>query len=77
MAKELDIFLQEDGFYVGTQLKSGALSKTARRITEDEILTMFTTMMTAYCKANNVDNITMKDADGGIILAKKFPTELG
>ena len=42
MAKELELYLEPDGFYAGYKLKNGKLGAGAHKITEDEIITMFT-----------------------------------
>ena len=68
------LFLQNDGFYFGHQLKNGALSKDAIRITEDEIALMYATMMSAYCRKNNTDTLIVKDIDGRTIISKMTET---
>lgn len=67
----IDIYMKQDGYYVGRMLKNGKLSANARRITETEILTMFTGMMRAYCNKTGSDNLVMKDAEGKVYVATK------
>lgn len=43
-------FLQcEDGIYFGRLLKNGSVSKDARKITEKEIIYMFSEFLQNYC----------------------------
>ena len=43
-------FLQcEDGIYFGRPLKNGSISKDARKITEKEIIYMFSEFLQNYC----------------------------
>ncbi len=77
MEKGIDIYMQDDGFYVGRQLKNGTMAKGSFHITNDDIATMFTHLMDAYCRKNGTDTMPMKDANGGIIVAKRLKTELG
>ena len=47
-------FLQcEDGIYFGRALKNGSISKDARKITNEEIIYMFSELLQAYCLRNN------------------------
>ena len=54
MAKVQDYeFLQcEDGIYFGRALKNGSISKDARKITDSEILQMFSEFLQDYCLRN-------------------------
>ena len=51
MAKLEDYeFLQcEDGIYFGRALKNGSVSKDARKITNEEIIYLFSELLQAYC----------------------------
>ena len=51
MAKLEDYeFLQcEDGIYFGRALKNGSISKDARKITNEEIVSLFSEFLQAYC----------------------------
>ena len=73
----IDLFLRQDGFYAGRQLKNGSLGKGAKRIEESEILTMFAQLLSAYHAKTGNDALTMKDGNGRIIVAKYLPTEIG
>ena len=43
-------FLQcEDGVYFGRALKNGSVSKDARKITEEEIIELFSGFLQNYC----------------------------
>ena len=43
-------FLQcEDGIYFGRALKNGAISKDARKITDEEIIKLFSEVLQNYC----------------------------
>ena len=47
-------FLQcEDGIYFGKALKNGSISKDARKITNEEIIYMFSELLQDYCLRNN------------------------
>jgi len=47
-------FLQcEDGIYFGRALKSGSISKDARKITNEEIIYLFSELLQDYCLRNN------------------------
>ena len=46
-------FLQcEDGIYFGRALKNGSISKDARKITNEEIIYLFSELLQAYCLSN-------------------------
>jgi hypothetical protein len=51
MAKLEDYeFLQcEDGIYFGRALKNGSVSKDARKITNEEIIYLFSELLQTYC----------------------------
>ena len=43
-------FLQcEDGIYFGRALKNGAISKDAKKITDEEIIKLFSELLQNYC----------------------------
>jgi hypothetical protein len=43
-------FLQcEDGIYFGRALKNGSISEDARKITNEEIIYMFSELLQSYC----------------------------
>ena len=46
-------FLQcEDGIYFGRPLKNGSISKDARKITNEEIIYLFSELLQDYCLRN-------------------------
>ena len=77
MTKDIELFLQPDGFWCGRQLKSGKMAKHSHRITEEEIATMFTAFMNSFCQETGQDRILLKDASGQSVLAVKLKTESG
>ena len=43
-------FLQcEDGIYFGRALKNGSISKDARKVTDEEIIQLFSELLQNYC----------------------------
>jgi hypothetical protein len=47
-------FLQcEDGIYFARALKNGSISKDARKVTNEEIIYMFSEILQDYCLRNN------------------------
>ena len=46
-------FLQcEDGIYFGRALKNGSISKDSRKVTNEEIINMFSELLQDYCLRN-------------------------
>ena len=43
----------EDGIYFGRALKNGSISKDSRKVTEGEILQMFSELLQNYCLRYN------------------------
>ena len=43
----------EDGIYLGRALKNGSISKDSRKVTEGEILQMFSELLQNYCLRYN------------------------
>ena len=39
----------EDGFYLGRALKNGSISKDARKVSNEEIIQMFSELLQDYC----------------------------
>ena len=39
----------EDGFYLGRALKNGSISKDARKVSNEEIIEMFSGLLQDYC----------------------------
>lgn len=59
-----ELIMRADGFYLGRVLKDGTLSKSARKITASEIVTMFAAFFSAYCAHNGVTEETFgKDGE--------------
>ena len=55
-------FLQcEDGIYFGKALKNGSISKDARKITNEEIIHLFSEFLQAYCLINKKPLILEKN----------------
>ncbi len=75
--KKDEILLTENGFYFGHQLKDGSLGMGARRITETEIMTMFTRFFDVYCEHEKVDSMVLQAENKVTILVKRLPTEIG
>lgn len=64
MTQTLDIFQQDDGFYVGRKLKDGKMGKGAYKMTAGDIMTMFTQFFTDYTQETGENRLLMKAADG-------------
>ena len=79
MAKEIELYLQNDGFYAGKKLKNGEMSKDSHKITEDEITIMFTTLLRTFVAKTGKDTIFLQDDDGHAVVAKliEVKTETG
>ena len=77
MVPDIELYLQPDGFWCGRRLKNGKMSKHSHCISEEEIATMFSTFMNAYCAETGQDKLLLKDAIGQGFLAVKLKTESG
>ena len=77
MVPDIELYLQPDGFWCGRKLKNGKMSKHSHRISEEEIATMFSTFMNAFCADSGEDKLLLKDASGQSFLAVKLKTESG
>ena len=42
----------EDGIYLGRALKNGSISKDARKVTNEEIIYLFSELLQDYCLRN-------------------------
>ena len=75
MAKtvQLDIFQQEDGFYVGRKLKNGKLGKGAYKLSGQDIMTMFTQFFTDYCEETKKTQLAMRSGDGRLFVTAMVP----
>ena len=70
MARNLELYLEKDGFYAGQKLKSGNLGAGAHKITEEEIITMFSVIMRTYVAKTGQDTMLVRGDDGKAIIAK-------
>ena len=62
----IEIFAREDGFYAGRMLKSGKLGKGAYRITDEDIMTMFSTLAKYHMDTTGEQKMLMRDAGGRV-----------
>ena len=70
MAKEIELYLEPDGFYAGKKNKDGKLAKGAHKLTEDEIFTMFTTLVRTFAAKTGQDTLVIHGNDGKAVIAK-------
>lgn len=77
MKAGIEIFLKNDGFYVGYVTKSGRLNRNARKITNEEVVNMFAAFFRNYCEQNEKDYIVVDGNNDFKFYAKRLPTELG
>ena len=70
MTKELELYLENDGFYAGRKLKSGKLAAGAHKLTEEEIFTMFTTLVRTFAAKTGQDTLMIQGNDGKAVVAK-------
>lgn len=70
MTKEIELFLEPDGFYAGKKNKSGKLGADAHKLTEDEIFTMATTLVRAFAAKTGQDTLVIQGDDGKAVIAK-------
>ena len=75
MTKTLDIFQQEDGFYVGRKCKNGKPAKGAYKLTGGDIMTMFTKFFTDYCDDTHTGQLVMEDGQGHVFVTMKVPAK--
>lgn len=73
--QEKGLYMTNEGFFLGRKLKNGNLSKDSRRITEEEIMKMFSYFFSAYCVKNNTSTLFMDGGDGYAIAVKEIKTE--
>ena len=77
MAKELELYLEKDGFYAGLKTKSGKLSVGAHKVTEDEIFTMFTTLVRTFAAKTGQDTLVIQGNDNKAVMAKLVEVKTG
>ena len=70
MTKEIELFLEPDGFYAGQKLKNGRLGKGAHKITEEEILIMFGTLVRTYYAKTGNNTMLIGGDDGNAVVAR-------
>ena len=70
---QLDIFQQEDGFYVGRKLKNGKLGKEFYKMTAQDIMTMFTQFFTDFCHETGKTQLAMRSGDGQLFVTACVP----
>ena len=75
MTQSLDIFQEEDGFYVGRKLKNGKMAKGAYKLTGEDIMTMFTQFFEDCCRESGQQKMIMKSADGQFFVTMKVPAK--
>lgn len=75
MTKEIELYLEKDGFYAGTKTKSGKLGKGAHKLTEDEIFTMATTLVRAFVAKTGQDTLAIQGDDGKAVIVKLVTLE--
>lgn len=73
MTPKIEIFEKKDGFYAGRQLKSGEMAKGNYRITDYDIMTMFTTLFENYVAQTGEPKMFMRDSDGNVFVTVKVP----
>lgn len=59
--QDYEFFCCEDGIYFGRALKNGSLSKDARKVTNEEIVNMFSEFLQGYCLTHNKPLELMKN----------------
>jgi hypothetical protein len=70
-----DIYQEEDGIYIGAKKKDGTFAKGARKLTAEEILTIYTTFFNDYCEEQKTDMLVMEDSNKDIIVTKRIKKE--
>ena len=75
MAKEIEIYEEKDGFWAGTKKKDGTYAAGAHRMTDEEIMTMFTRFFSNYCEENGDEKLLMKDSEGQYFAAVRVRME--
>lgn len=77
MIMATDIYQEEDGFWIGAKKKDGTFTKGSRKLTAEEILTIYTTFFNDYCEEQKTDMLVMEDSNKEIIVTKKIKNEKG
>ena len=74
MAKtQIDIYQKKDGFWVGRMLKNGQMAAGSYHITDEDIMTMFSTVYERCVAETGEQKMLMKTADGSLLVTLKVP----
>lgn len=73
MANEIELFLEKDGFYAGRKMKNGKMAAGSHKITEDEIIIMFASLLRVFAKKTDGDTMVVQGDDGMAMIAKLVP----
>ena len=68
----------EDGIYFGRPLKNGAISKDARKVSDEELVEVFGEVLRRRCLQNCSNILQVHNADGTLAFEAKIhlsPTE--
>ena len=76
MTKNTELFLQPDGFYAGRRLNGGKMAAGSHKISEEEIITMFTTLVRAFNAKTGQDTMMIQGDDGKAVAVKLFPIDV-
>lgn len=75
--KGIELYLEKNGFYAGRKLKSGKMAAGSHKITEDEITTMFVTLLRAFAAKTGQDTMMIGAAEGQAVIAKLVAVKAG
>lgn len=78
MAKtEIGIFLTQQGFFAGKKLENGTLALGAHKISEDEILTMASTLLRTYQAKTGKDTLIVPATEDRLMVMKLMEIKKG
>ena len=67
MAKtRIEIYDMEDGFWAGHRKKDGKMADGAYRLTDEDIMTMFTKLVNRKLDETGEDRFLMRDSEGNL-----------
>ena len=75
MANEIKIVLTQQGFFAGQVLKNGTLKLGAHKISEDEILTMASTILRTYQAKTGQDTLVVPATEELLMVMKLVKIE--
>lgn len=75
MDQNIGIYLKSDGFYAGRKLVNGTLQLGAHKITEDEIISMFSVILRTFQAKTGNDTLVIQGSDGKAMIAKLVKIE--